>query len=253
MPFHPWRFSLVCRPIFLAASYLYSNKCAKPLDPLLESLRQEIYVEPFSSIDFTQYRYPRVYTDTQRQQSIFLRMGNSAAVFWENYIRPTWLHNKANAIVNKLMEDEEQDTSYYCYALPSKTFQSLAVAFRDSPGSERVDRHIEAISAYMWMGKDGMTSNLTDGVQCWDTAFSIQAAVEAGLTRDPRWRPSLQRALEFLKISQLTEDACQDYRHPRKGGWPFSTKEQGYIVADCTAEALKSVLLLQEEWYGSAS
>lgn len=235
----------------MAASYLYSNKCAKPLDPLLISLREEIYVEPFSSIDFSKYRYPRVYTDTQRQHSVFLRIGNMGAVFWEKYIRPTWLHNKANTIVNKLMEDEEQDTSYFCYALPSKTFQTLAVAFRDSPGSERVDRHIEAISAYMWLGKDGMTSNLTDGVQCWDTALSVQAVVEAGLTRDPRWRPSVQRALEFLKVSQLTEDACQDYRHPRKGGWPFSTKEQGYIVADCTAEALKAVLLLQEEWYGS--
>ncbi|MCJ1265881.1 hypothetical protein MMC22_005763 [Lobaria immixta] len=247
VPFHPWRFSLVFRPIFLAASYLYSNKCAKPLDPLLQSLREEIYVMPFSSIIFSNHRYPRVYMDTQRQQSLFLRMGYSAAVFWETYIRPKWLHNKANAIVNKLMEDEEQDTSYLCYAVPSKTFQSLAIALKDSPGSERVDRHIEAISAYMWLGKDGMTSNLTEGVQCWDTAFSVQAAVEAGLTHDTRWRPSLQRALEFLKTSQLTEDACQDYRHPRKGGWPFSTKEQGYIVADCTAEALKAVLLLQAE------
>lgn len=175
-------------------------------------------------------------------------MGNTAINFWENYLRPSWLHQKANAVVSKLMMDEEKDTSFLCYALPSKAFQSLAVIFQDNFASERIDRHVEAISSYMWLGKDGMTSNLTDGVQCWDTAFSIQAAVDAGLTRDPQWRPSLQRALSFLKVSQLTEDAVQDYRHPRKGGWPFSTKEQGYIVADCTAEALRSVILLQEEW-----
>ncbi|KAJ3344457.1 Lanosterol synthase (Oxidosqualene--lanosterol cyclase) [Kappamyces sp. JEL0680] len=35
------------------------------------------------------------------------------------------------------------------------------------------------------------------------------------------------------------------FRHTRKGAWPFSTKEQGYTVSDCTAEALKTVLLLQ--------
>lgn len=33
---------------------------------------------------------------------------------------------------------------------------------------------------------------------------------------------------------------------PPQGGFPFSTLDCGWIVADCTAEALKAVLLLQE-------
>lgn len=37
------------------------------------------------------------------------------------------------------------------------------------------------------------------------------------------------------------------YRHTTKGAWPFSTKEQGYTVSDCTAEALKAVIYAQEE------
>nr|XP_008176315.2 lanosterol synthase-like [Chrysemys picta bellii] len=32
-----------------------------------------------------------------------------------------------------------------------------------------------------------------------------------------------------------------------KGGFPFSTRDCGWIVADCTAEGLKSVMLLQEK------
>lgn len=35
------------------------------------------------------------------------------------------------------------------------------------------------------------------------------------------------------------------FRHISKGAWPFSTRDQGYTVSDCTAEALKTVLLLQ--------
>lgn len=31
-----------------------------------------------------------------------------------------------------------------------------------------------------------------------------------------------------------------------QGGFPFSTRDCGWIVADCTAEGLKSVMLLQE-------
>jgi squalene cyclase len=36
-------------------------------------------------------------------------------------------------------------------------------------------------------------------------------------------------------------------RHRTKGAWPFSTKEQGYTVSDCTGEGLKSVLYLQTQ------
>lgn len=32
-----------------------------------------------------------------------------------------------------------------------------------------------------------------------------------------------------------------------QGGFPFSTRDCGWIVADCTAEGLKSVMLLQEK------
>jgi len=35
-----------------------------------------------------------------------------------------------------------------------------------------------------------------------------------------------------------------------QGGFPFSTRDCGWIVADCTAEGLKSVMLLQKHcWY----
>ena len=33
---------------------------------------------------------------------------------------------------------------------------------------------------------------------------------------------------------------------PQQGGFPFSTRDCGWIVADCTAEGLKSLMLLQE-------
>ena len=35
-------------------------------------------------------------------------------------------------------------------------------------------------------------------------------------------------------------------RQRTNGAWPFSTRTQGYTVSDCTAEGLKSVLLLQK-------
>jgi len=120
--------------------------------------------------------------------------------------------------------------------------------FKDGPNSERLRLHREKVDVYLWMGPNGMTSNGTNGAQVWDTAFSVQAAVEAGLSDDPNISSNLHKAHEFLEKSQLRENLNDSFRQPRKGGWPFSTKSNGYIVSDCAAESLKSVLMLQKKW-----
>jgi lanosterol synthase len=94
-----------------------------------------------------------------------------------------------------------------------------------------------------------MLMNGTNGVQVWDTAFTIQAIVVAGFADDPKWRPMLTKALEFLEDHQMLEDVPEQdvcYRHRTKGAWPFSNKVQGYTVSDCTAEGLRSTLQLQK-------
>jgi len=90
----------------------------------------------------------------------------------------------------------------------------------------------------------------TNGSQVWDTSFAIQALLEAGAQHRPEFLSSLQQAHEFLRISQVPDsppDYQKYYRQMSKGGFPFSTLDCGWIVADCTAEALKSILLLQEK------
>jgi lanosterol synthase len=60
----------------------------------------------------------------------------------------------------------------------------------------------------------------------------------------------LSRALGWLDICQIRKNPKHyemSYRHTSKGAWPFSTKEQGYTVSDCTGEGLKAVLYLQNQ------
>ncbi|EHK97929.1 putative Lanosterol synthase [Glarea lozoyensis 74030] len=67
-------------------------------------------------------------------------------------------------------------------------------------------------------------------------------------SEDPKWRPMLTKALEFLDDQQIREnvpDQAMCYRQQRKGAWAFSNKDQGYAVSDCISEALKAVILLQ--------
>lgn len=55
-----------------------------------------------------------------------------------------------------------------------------------------------------------------------------------------QWGEEGAVALGDPRLPPVTVSALQ-------GGFPFSTLDCGWIVADCTAEALKSVLLTQEK------
>lgn len=93
-----------------------------------------------------------------------------------------------------------------------------------------------------------MTCSGTNGAHVWDTSFTVLAVVQAVLAQDDRFKSSMAKALEFLDVSQLRDNLSDPSRQQRKGGWPFSTKDNGFIVSGCAAEAMKAVILLQEEW-----
>ncbi|MCJ1405165.1 hypothetical protein MMC11_008391 [Xylographa trunciseda] len=218
-----------------------------PLNPLLQELQNEIYVEPFSSIDFGKHRNTVAPTDLKRPNSIIVKLANPVIRAWETYARPLWLHRKSNDVVRELIRREDENTSYNDLAPVNKALQMAAVYFADGEDSAGVAKHRETLPTYLWQSDKGMTSCGTNGVQVWDTAFTILAVVEAGLANDTRFQAAMTKALDFLNISQLRENLADPYRQRRKGGWPFSTKDNGYIVSDCSAEAMKAVIILQEE------
>jgi lanosterol synthase len=99
------------------------------------------------------------------------------------------------------------------------------------------------------MSKDGMLMTGTNGSQLWDAAFIAQALYESDLALAPENHASTSKLLEWLdqcQIQQNPKHFGEAYRHRSEGAWPFSTREQSYTVSDCTAEGLKSVLLLQK-------
>lgn len=166
---------------------------------------------------------------------------------WCTYLQPRWFHTLATKKVSKLMAREEANTDYECLAPVNKAFHMAVAYFEDGFNSERLQRHREKVDLYLWMAPKGMSCNGTNGVQVWDTAFTVQAVAEAGLAELPEFRDTLQKAHHFLEQSQLTTNLDDPFRQTRKGGWPFSTKSNGYIVSDCAAESLKAVLMLQKE------
>ena len=249
VPFHPWRWWIQCRVVYLPTSYLYANKCKMPLNTLLEELREEIYVQPFSSINFANHQNSVAPTDIKRPKSTILKVMDPVLACWETYVRPSWLHRKSNDAIRALIMREDENTNFNDLAPVNKAFQMTVVYFSDGKDSISLAKHREKLPTYLWQSGEGMTCSGTNGAQVWDTAFTVLAVVQAGLARDDRFKSAMNKALEFLDLSQLRDNLSDPYRQQRKGGWPFSTKDNGYIVSDCAAESMKAVILLQEEWY----
>lgn len=249
VPVAPWRWWIHMRQVFLPMSYIWSKKFSYRSTPLTTQLKQELFTEPYENINFLSHRNSISERDNFHPKTWLLNSANWFLVnIWTPYLRARGLVQKAEDWVFKLIQMEDENTDYANLGPVNGPMNFLACYIRDGPDAYSVKRHKERTEDFLWVKSEGMLMNGTNGVQVWDTSFLVQAVIDAGLAEDPKWRPMLTKALEFLDDQQIREN-CKDqdlcYRQQRKGGWAFSTKDQGYAVSDCISEALKAILLLQ--------
>ncbi|EEY21529.1 lanosterol synthase [Verticillium alfalfae VaMs.102] len=204
-----------------------------------------------ASINWKARRNDIATTDNYHPKTWVLNTVNWLLVnIWEPYLKTSaiWRRPKRGSV--KLVDMEDANTDYAGLAPVKQSHEMrLCATFAMGPVRTLFDDTRNVFHDALWMNAEGMLCNGTNGVQSWDTAFTIQAIMAAGLEKDERWRPMLNKALGFLDRQQIREN-CKDqekcYRQHRKGGWPFSNRDQGYIVSDCVSECIKSVIMLQK-------
>ncbi|KAA8912435.1 terpenoid cyclases/protein prenyltransferase alpha-alpha toroid [Sphaerosporella brunnea] len=248
VPFHPWRWWVHTRQVYLPMSYMYSLKYSHPENDLTRSLREELYTQDYASIQFSQHRNTVAPLDIYHPHSPILDVANEVLTMWGNWACPKFVQSYARRHVYDLICREDENTLYCCLGPVNNPLNFIARYLTEGEGSHAVKMHRETLKEFLWMKHEGMLMNGTDGVQTWDTSFLVQAVVECELTQEAEFKEMLIKALEFLENQQIREncpemDKC--YRQQRKGAWAFSKKSQGYTVSDCTAEGLKAVLMLQ--------
>ncbi|KAK4991652.1 Lanosterol synthase (Oxidosqualene--lanosterol cyclase) [Elasticomyces elasticus] len=249
MPIAPWRWWIHMRQVFLPMSFVWSKKWSYSPTPLTLELRKELFTQPYESIRFASHRNSISPKDNYHPKTWVLNTVNWALVnVWNPYLRTNALTRRAEAWTWDLIRREDENTDYANLGPVNGPMNLLACYIKEGPDAYSVKRHRERTEDFLWVKAEGMLMNGTNGVQNWDTSFLIQAVIEAGLAREPRWRKMLIHALEYLEDQQIRENCKEQdlcYRHPRKGAWAFSTRDQGYTVSDCTAEGVKAVMLLQ--------
>ncbi|KAJ3548651.1 hypothetical protein NM208_g896 [Fusarium decemcellulare] len=250
-PIAPWRLYAEMRVVSQPMSYLYSKRWSYSGNPaFIKALREEVLLEPYESMDWSSNRNTIAPIDNKQPRSWALKGISWAFVnIWQPYLRPNFLKQRAESWVSQLIDMQDANTDYAGIAATDAPMNTIICYFRDGPDSVSFNRHLERLQEFLWMTSDGMLINSTNGSQCWDTAFLVQAVCHCGFQTDERWRPMLLKAYQFLERQQIRDNCiAQDkcYRQPRKGAWAFSNKDQGYAVSDCIAEALRSVILLEK-------
>lgn len=251
LPLHPGRMWCHTRMVYLPMSYLYAKRFVGWINSTILSLRRELYSLPYHRIDWDMAR------NQCAKEDLYYPHPAVQDIMWGGLHKVAepllmqWpfskLRSKALDTVMKHIHHEDENTSYICVGPVNKVL-NMVCCWVEDPNSMANRLHLSRVKDYLWVAEDGMKMQGYNGSQLWDAAFAVQAIIATNLVDE--YGSMLKKAHEFVKISQVREDSSgilnSWYRHISKGGWPFSTPDNGWPVSDCTAEGLKAVLLLSQ-------
>ncbi|KAL9622472.1 MAG: hypothetical protein Q9160_003148 [Pyrenula sp. 1 TL-2023] len=249
VPIALWRWWIHIRQVALPMTFVWSRRFVFPLNPLTRSLRQELYTQPYEAVNFSSNRNTIATIDNYNPKSFFLTTLMWLIIWiWNPLFRFHFIVRRAEAWVWELIQAEDRNTGYAGLGPVNAPMNALCCYIQEGPSSYSFRRHLDRFHDYMWMKDEGMLMNGTNGVQVWDTSFTVHAVVECDVASSPKWQPMLHRAHAFLEAQQMRAETYNHkkyYRQERVGAWPFSNNIQGYTVSDCTSEALRAILYLQ--------
>ncbi|XP_055425836.1 lanosterol synthase isoform X2 [Bubalus kerabau] len=241
MPAHPSTIWCHCRQVYLPMAYCYSTRLSAEEGPLVQSLRQELYLEDYSCIDWAAHRNSVAPDDLYTPHSWLLHVVYAILNLYERH-HSTSLRQWATQKLYEHIAADDRFTKCISIGPISKTINMLVRWRVDGPASAVFQEHVSRIPDYLWLGLDGMKMQGTNGSQIWDTAFAIQALLEAGAQHRPEFWSCLQKAHEYLRISQVPDnfpDYQKYYRHMNKllslrnpdGGFAtYETKRGGHLL-----------------------
>jgi lanosterol synthase len=230
-------------------SHLAARRFTIPSNPLLDQIREEIYIESYSTINFSSFRGVVLPCHGHQEKSWILKVLFWVLVnIWMPYLCPKAISQRAEATTYNLIKLTNEATNFTGIISVDKFLMLISCYAQEGPDSTHVRRHQETSFEYLWIESQGMQVMSVHSGQIWDASLTLQAMIQAGLGEKPEFNDSISRAHDFVAQQQYLVDwpnpeTC--FRASRLGGWPFGAKHQGYAVSDCTAEALKAVLILQ--------
>ncbi|MFM8330140.1 MAG: prenyltransferase/squalene oxidase repeat-containing protein, partial [Candidatus Methylumidiphilus sp.] len=247
LPFHPKRYYCHTRLIYLGIAFLYGKRFVAVLpDGMRDALRGELYAEPYAAIDFKACRHRVAKGDTLVPVTPVLRGIYDLLAVYER-VHSRSLRKKGQAFCLEKIIYEQRSTQYQGISPVSGLLNCLAL-YAEDPNHPDLAPSLGAVEAWRWEDEDEGLRYVGARSNTWDTAFAVQALLEAPGT-DAAVLDACVRANGFLDGAQMTEELPgyrANWRDLALGGWCFSDGKHRWPVSDCTAEALSALLLLYE-------
>ena len=271
-PIHPSRFWCHCRMVYLPMGYMYASKWQFPLNELTRQIREEIYNEPYDQIDFRKFRSYVAETDRFTKEGCILKAANAVMNIYEEYFPfQSFFRKRAMDYIIDYVNAEDEQTNYITIGPVGKFINMLCVFHAYGRNSMQFRLHQSRIQDHLFLAEDGMKCQGYNGPQLWDTAFTVQAftQLEKGIAavnnaKRPQRARSLKEqfaytplkyfylhAYKYVEDTQIRDETPNRerwFRQTAQGGWPFSTRDHGWPISDCTAEGLKASIALHDTW-----
>ncbi|XP_020157569.1 lupeol synthase-like [Aegilops tauschii subsp. strangulata] len=250
VPIQPGRLWSHFRMAFIPMSYLYGKKFVGPITKLVLSLREELHIHPYKKINWKQARKLCAKEDAYHPHTWLQECLSDCLYSFGEPFLACWpvshMRRKALRQIANFLKYEDDISRYICIGAAQKAL-SMLCCWSENPSSDAFKRHLARVADFLWLGEDGMKVRVCAG-QSWDVAFAVQAILASNVAEE--FGTTLRKAHHFIKASQIVDNPSGDfsrkYRHISKGGWAFQVADQGWQVSDCTAEALKALLLLSK-------
>ncbi|KAK4592984.1 hypothetical protein RGQ29_017212 [Quercus rubra] len=246
LPLYPAKMWIYCRLVYLPFSYLYGRRFVGPITPLILKLREELYTQPYSEINWAKARHRCAKEDIYYPHPLIQDLLWDSLYILIEPILTCWplnklVREKALKAAMKLIHYEDEITRYITIGVVEESMCMLACWVED-PDGDAYKKHLARVKEYIWVAEDGIKAH-SFGSQSWDAGFSIQALLASDLIDEIG--PVLAKGHEFIKRSQVRKNPAGDFRkmhrHISKGSWTFSDQDHGLQVSDCTAECLKKM------------
>ena len=239
-PFHPRKISGYVRIIYLPMCYFYRERLAIEPDELILQLRKELYLQPYEQINFAKHRGTFADTDNIFPETRIFKI----SMWWIKRIDPLipkFIKKKALALVYEHIEYEDENSSFIRQAPVNAVYNTLVYHFRGE--KVKLEKSWEKLPLYLWEDDDEILMQGFTNTYTWDCGFYLQAIGKDAI--DPDLKPLALKTRKFLLDNQVMTELKNPFKYhrlPRAGGWTFSYLDNGWVVSDCTAEAVKALL-----------
>jgi hypothetical protein len=253
-PFHPGRMWCHARMVYLPMGYVYGSRIVydkAETDPIILSLRKELYCEPYDSIEWMKTRHMVAPMDNYSPINTIMSVAHNCLARYETWsiFQPlkNFVRKRGLAFSLDYMKTEDLMTNFIDIGPVNKVLNMISMyhAADGDVNHPTVMNHMVRVADYLWVAEDGMKMKGYNGSQCWDTSFAAQAIFEADLLEE--FPEVSRRVWSYLERCQIlstptsqaapayqfesAEKRSQYYRHVSKGGWPFSTSAHGWPIS----------------------